>query len=98
MVELNIGILSACLPTYRPLWARKKGSSNGGLVGDIEKVNTLGSDIVNPSNQSLGLDLAPTRSDPIHSKDFRHIGVLGNERGNGVGEEVEEVDESDVSR
>ena len=98
MVELNIGILSACLPTYPPLFTRKRGSSNGGLVGDLEKVDTPGSDNVNPSDQSLGPDLAPTRSDPIHSKDFRHIGILGNEHGNGMGEQVEEVDESDSSR
>ena len=94
MVELNIGILSACLPTYRPLFHRKKGSSNGS--SDAEKTSR-GSDIVDPSSQSLGLDLQPSRSDPIHSRDFRHLGVLGNEHGNGVGEE-EEVVESDLSR
>ena len=93
MVELNIGILSACLPTYRPLFHRKKGSSNGSR--DAEKGShqySSGSDIVDPSSQSLGLDLQQSRSDPSHSKDFRHLGVLGDTHAHGFGEE--EVAES----
>lgn len=89
MVELNIGILSVCLPTYRPLFHRKKGSSNGS-GRDAEKGNSLGSDIIDPSIQSLGLDLQQSRSNPSHSKDFRHLGVLGDEHVHGVEEEEEE--------
>ena len=76
MVELNIGILSACLPTYRPLFTRKRGSSDG--TGEAEKGNGSNSDNANPSDQTLGLDLHQSRSNPSHSKDFRHLGVLGD--------------------
>ena len=74
MVELNIGILSACLPTYRPLFTRKRGSSDG--TSEAEKGNGSNSDNANPSDQTLGLQ--QSRSDPSHSKDFRHLGVLGD--------------------
>ena len=91
MVELNMGILSACLPTYGPLLFRRKGSSNNAL--DAEKGGS-GSDIMNPSDQTLeGLDLQPSRSDPSQSKDFRHLGVLGDTHGHIYGVEEEVVEE-----
>ena len=96
MVELNIGILSACLPTYAPLFRRKKSSSRDAEKGSPHNINSPGSDIVNPSDQTLqGLDLQHSRSDPSHSKDFRHLGVLGDTHGHIHGVEEDEVGEED---
>ena len=52
---------------------------------------------MNPSDQTLeGLDLQPSRSDPSQSKDFRHLGVLGDTHGHIYGvEEEEEVAEEE---
>ena len=69
MVELCIGILSACLPTMRPLFTRDAGKFGSGSGGNGTK---------NESNSNPSLYLQQTPSDPSQSKKFAHIGVLGD--------------------
>ena len=67
MVELCIAIVSACLPTMRPLFSRASSRSNSGL-GEKGMNHGSGSD---PS-----LNLQKTPSDPSQSRKFAHIGIL----------------------
>ena len=69
MVELCIAIVSACLPTMRPLFSRANGKFGSGS-GKSGMKNDAGSD---PS-----LSLQQTPSDPSQSRKFAHIGVLGD--------------------
>ena len=78
MVELNIGILSACLPTYRPLFTRR-GRNGSRKTDSSANANGSGSSRSdqNPSDQSLRLQ--KERSIPSHSKNWSHLGVLGDD-------------------
>lgn len=69
IVELCTAIVSACLPTMRPLFSRATGKFGSGSEESGMK-NSPGSD---PS-----LNLKQTPSDPSQSRKFAHIGVLGN--------------------
>ena len=69
MVELCIAIVSACLPTLRPLFSRATGKFGSGSEESGMK-NSPGSD---PS-----LTLKQTPSDPSQSRNFAHIGILGD--------------------
>ncbi len=69
MVELCIGIVSACLPTMRPLFSRTTGRFASGSGGSRMK---------NESGSYPSLKLQQTPSDPSQSRRFAHIGMLGN--------------------
>lgn len=69
MVELCIAIVSACLPTMRPLFSRAAGKSGSGS-------GRRG--IKNGSASDPSLTLQQTPSDPTQSRKFAHIGVLGD--------------------
>ena len=69
MVELCIAIVSACLPTMRPLFSRATGKFGSGS-GESGMQNGARSD---PS-----LNLQQTPSEPSESRKFAHIGVLGD--------------------
>ena len=85
MVELCIGILSACLPTYRPLFSRtvKKFGSNSDVGGQY-KHRSPG------ENSDLSLSLQQSHSNPSHSKKWAHLGVLGDLQTHGHAEVVED--------
>lgn len=74
MAELGIGVVSACLPTMRPLFVKAMclfgTSSNESAQQEAE--------VSNPSDPSLTFTLLPHPSNPALSKAFRHIGVLGD--------------------
>lgn len=78
MAELGIGIVSACLPTLRPLFTKavsKCKSSSGELSTDSE------SPLVNRtrgSEPNIGSPLQQAPSCPAHSSKFSHLGVLGD--------------------
>ena len=71
VVELCIGVLSACLPTMRPLFSRTRGKAGSGAEQGQEKSDSRGR-----SDQSLTLQ--ESRSIPSQSKHFAHLGVLGD--------------------
>ncbi len=71
LVELGMAIVSACLPTYRPLFSkvfRKFGSASE--EGEQKITMHQASD---PS-----LSLQQTRSSPSQPVNFTHFGVLGD--------------------
>ncbi|CAF9925812.1 hypothetical protein IMSHALPRED_006787 [Imshaugia aleurites] len=70
-VELCIGVLSACLPTMRPLFSRSRGKQDPGAEQGQEKSDSRGR-----SDQSLSLQ--ESRSIPSQSKAFAHLGVLAD--------------------
>lgn len=78
MAELGIGIVSACLPTLRPLFAKvvsKCKRPSAELTTDSE------SPLVNrprASESNIGSALQQTPSCPAHSSKFSHLGVLGD--------------------
>ena len=74
MAELGIGVVSACLPTMRPLFVKAMS-----LVGSSSnESDQQEAEISNPSDPSLNHTLQPHPSNPALSKAFRHIGLLGD--------------------
>lgn len=71
VVELCIGVLSACLPTMRPLFTRTRGNPDSRTEQGLEKRESPGR-----SDQSLSLH--ESRSLPSQSRHFSHLGVLGD--------------------
>lgn len=74
MAELGIGVVSACLPTMRPLFVKIMslfGSSSN--ESDQQEAG-----LSNPSDPSLNTTLQPKPSNPALSETFRHIGILGD--------------------
>jgi hypothetical protein len=74
MAELGIGIVSACLPTMRPIFVKtmfRFGSSSKGSGQEVAEVPNI-------SDPALNLTVQQQRSNPALSKAFRHIGVLGD--------------------
>ena len=74
MAELGIGIVSACLPTMRPIFVKtvsRFGSSSKNSGQEVAEVQNL-------SDPALILTVQQQRSNPALSKTFRHIGVLGD--------------------
>lgn len=69
MVELRIAIVSACLPTMRPLFSRATGVFGPGSGKSGMK---------NGSESDPSLNLQQTPSDPSQSRKFAHIGILGD--------------------
>ncbi len=74
MAELGIGVVSACLPTMRPLFI-KAMSLFGSSSNESDQQEA---EISNPSDPSLNPTLQPYPSNPALSKAFRHIGILGD--------------------
>ena len=74
MAELGIGVVSACLPTMRPVFLKAfsifGSSSNESAQQEAEDLNS--------SDPSLTFNLQPQPSNPALSKAFSHIGVLGD--------------------
>ena len=70
MVELGIAIVSACLPTLRPLFSRtlKKLGSNSEQGGATTAMQ----------QSSPSLSLHQSSSNPAQSSKFAHLGVLGD--------------------
>lgn len=71
VVELCIGVLSACLPTMRPLFGRPRSKVGSGADNCQAKSDSRGR-----SDQSLSLH--ESRSMPSQSQGFAHLGVLGD--------------------
>ena len=87
IAELSIGILSACLPTYRPLFNRGKYNSkykSGSGLANVQDQSHKGSgaDQGLARQQFNSIPSVPespnTPLSPAHDKEFSHIGVLGN--------------------
>ena len=74
MAELGIGVVSACLPTMRPVFLKAfsifGSSSNESAQQEAEDSN--------PSDPSLNFIVQPHPSNPALSEAFSHIGVLGD--------------------
>lgn len=74
MAELGIGVVSACLPTMRPVFLKALSifgiSSNESARQEAEDTN--------PSDPSLNFNVQAQPSSPALSKAFSHIGVLGD--------------------
>lgn len=86
MAELGIGVVSACLPTMRPVFL--KVFSMFGCSSD-EPAQQEAEDS-NPSDPSLNFNVQPRPLSPALSKAFSHIGVLGDletgaEKQSGIG-------------
>ena len=74
MAELGIGVVSACLPTMRPLFV-KAMSLFGSSSSESDQQEA---EFSNPSDPSLNPPLHPQPSNPALSESFRHIGILGD--------------------
>ena len=74
MAELGIGVVSACLPTMRPVFL-KAFSICGFSSGESAQQEPEDS---NPSDPSLAFNVQPHSSSPALSKAFSHIGILGD--------------------
>ena len=73
MAELGIGVVSACLPTMRPVFL--KAFSIFGFSSDESAQQEA--EESNPSDPSLAFNVQQSSS-PALSKAFSHIGVLGD--------------------
>lgn len=72
VVELCIGILSACLPTMRPLFSRRtRGKEAAGSEEPREKSDS-------PGRSDQNLNLHKSGSIPSESQRFAHLGVLAD--------------------
>jgi len=78
LAELAIGIVSACLPTMRPLFSKAHST----LRRSSKPLNSPFPEVREILDSSIASDLQQTPSNPAHSKMFAHLGVLGDlERG-----------------
>lgn len=75
VVELCIGILSACLPTMRPLFSRTRAKVGSGAEREREQEQEK-SGSRGRSNQSLSSQ--ESKSVPSQSRHFAHLGVLAD--------------------
>ncbi|KAK0510708.1 hypothetical protein JMJ35_007140 [Cladonia borealis] len=74
MAELGIGVVSACLPTMRPLFVKAMSL----FRSSSSESDQQEAEFSNPSDPSLNPPLQPQPSNPALSESFRHIGILGD--------------------
>jgi hypothetical protein len=79
LAELGIGIVSACLPTMRPLYTTTKEKMSTIRSSSNESVGET-----RPSSDSSRLHLKQAPSNPAQSKTFAHLGVLGGDLEMGI--------------
>ena len=74
LAEISIGIVSACLPTMRPLFSKGIARLR---VPPVEQ-DLRAPETREDSNSTLDVTLQRTPSLPALSQKFAHLGVLGN--------------------